>query len=549
MGSGDLPEGLVEDLARPAAYPDDPTAARGVERIQTHLSHLYLTSGRVVKLRKPVRLPFVDFTDRSRRIADCHDEVALNRRLAPDVYLGVARVVEQGGRFGVEDKWEPHPGLEPEPPRGECVVVMRRLEGGRDALSLLERGELAPGQLDSVATKIARFHAHVGLGSPAPWSTEAWWDHCWRPVDTTLQSLSDTAPDAAAADAVRDLAELTRRRFDALRDRLEARRREGRVVEGHGDLHLQHIWFERGAAEPVMIDCVEFDPALRRIDAASEVAFLAMDLDYRGRRDLAEHFLRRYAANADDFGLYGVVDFFQSYRAAVRGKVAALAAVDPAIPAEQRESARASALRHLALAREAIEPRDRGALALVCGTVGVGKSTVAEELAERAGGVLISSDWTRKHMEGLRPDARRREAIDRGLYSADRKEAVYAGLLERAEAVVASGRLAVVDATFDRRARRDRARTWAAEHASEALLIRVDCEAPLARQRLERRVRRGVDASDAGPELLEASRAGFEAPTEWPEADRYEVRTDGEVSAEAIRAVLARLDRSDSRAS
>lgn len=533
MRSVGLPERLVEDLAWSAAYPDDPTAGEGVETIQTHLSHLFLTPQRVVKLRKAVRLPFVDFSMRARRVADCHNEVALNRRLAPDVYLGVARVEERAGHFEVREQWEPELGHCHEL---ECerVVVMRRLESGRDALSLLENGVLQASHLDAVAATLARFHARVGLGCPAPWTTDGWREHCLRPIQANLDSLGETSLDDATVDAVRELCATTRERVDTMRDVLEVRRLEGRAVEGHGDVHLQHIWFERHAPEPVLIDCVEFDPALRRIDSASEVAFLAMDLAYRGREELAAHFLRRYAAEVDDFGLFGVIDLYQSYRAAVRGKVAALAAVDPAVGPDQRKAARASAQRHVELALQMIQERPKGALVLVCGTVGVGKSTVAEALAERTGGAVISSDWTRKHMDGLCPDEHRAAETDRGIYSADKKDAVYSALLARSEAVVDSGRLAILDATFDRRVRRDRVRVWAAERGIDAALMRVDCDEALTRERLERRASKGTDASDAGPELLSVSRARFESPTEWPARDLYEVHTDCEADTRAL---------------
>ncbi|MGI9433075.1 MAG: AAA family ATPase [Myxococcota bacterium] len=543
-----LPARLVADLLRPEAYPDDETAARGVETIQTHISHVFLTPARVVKLRKALRLSFLDFSTRALRIADCHHEVALNRRLAPDVYLGVAPAEFESGHFRVRDRFRVpddqafDPDLAaPDDPR-EFVVVMRRLESDRDALSLLERVALRATDLDAVARTLARFHDGAGLGCPAPWSPEAWWQHCFAPVENTLASLRSTAPGETDLAEIEALEGALHEAFEQRRRPLEVRRQEGRAVDGHGDLHLQHIWFERNAPDPVIIDCLEFDPNLRRIDTANEVAFLAMDLSYRERTDLAARFLRRYATARDDFGLYEVVDAFQGYRAAVRAKVAALAAGDSAIDVEQQRAALESMRRHLALAGRSICGPGQGALVLVCGTVGVGKSGVAEAIAERLEGVVISSDRTRKKMAGLAAEEHLRSAPDEGLYTPENTRRVYEGLLERAGPVVSSGRLAILDATFSSRAARADVRRWAERRGMDALLVHVDCAEDEVRARVAERSARGTDPSDAGPDFIPISRARFESPTEWPENDRFAVRTDREDS-EPLERLAARLAR------
>jgi aminoglycoside phosphotransferase family enzyme len=355
-------------LAEPAAYPNDASASPGgVDWVQTHISHVFLTGERVYKLRKAVDLGFVCFATREQRDADCLREVELNRRLAPDVYLGVAALVRAGGRLRVGPVGESLAAG-----AAEHCVVMRRLPAGRDALSLLERGELAPEDLERLAALVAGFHDRHGLGVPAPFGAAEWLERCTRPVEESF-AMIDAGPASGAAPAELARAREGCRKF--VREhaaRFEARRREGCAVDGHGDLHLQHVWFERPGAAPIAIDCLEFNADLRRIDAAAEVAFTAMDLVYRGHEPLAERFLGVYAGARDDFDLYGVVDYFASYRAAVRAKVAALAARDPDIGAEQRERAAQSARRHLALAARLLEPRAPGALVLVGGVVGTG---------------------------------------------------------------------------------------------------------------------------------------------------------------------------------
>lgn len=533
---------LVAALAEAGAYPRDASATSGVETLQTHLSHVFLTRERVYKLRKAVKLSFVDFSARAERNADCLREVALNRRLAPDAYLGVAALRREAGRGFVvgevrEALTEPDAGQE----APEHCVVMRRLPAGRDALSLLERGELGVEALEAVARVLARFHESHGLGRPAPWSAAAWLERTAAPALDCLRVLSELGPPVCDGASLSRVSALERQRFRADAARLEARRLVGRAVDGHGDVHLQHVWLERDEAPPCLIDCLEFDAELRRIDVASEVAFLAMDLAYRGRQDLAEHFLRSYAAETDDFDLYGVVDYFAAYRALVRAKVAGIAARDAAIAPAQRDAAVKSAERHLELAEAFLVRRGRGALVVLCGVVGSGKSTVAEALAGATGGAVISSDRTRKRMAGLAATDRTGAALGGGIYQKAISDRVYHGLLERAAPVTVSGRVAILDAAFAQARRRLAALAWARERQIPAFLVEVVCAGEAALERLARREAMARDPSDAGPALYAWSARSFEPPEEWPAERRTRICTDGTAWLNEILALAARL--------
>jgi aminoglycoside phosphotransferase family enzyme/predicted kinase len=520
-----LPAGLAEALARAEAHPLDPSAADGVRHVQTHLSHVYLTGARAWKLRKAAALGFVDFSTRAERNADCVREVRLNRRLAPDVYLGVAPIeAVPGGGFRVGAVVaEPLAEAVERDPR-EQLVAMRRLPEGCDALALLERGALRAAHVDAVADRLARFHAAHGLGAPAPFAPDAWRARIEAPVRETLDLLAPAAGRLFPHATWQRVDARARAFLAAHADRFEARRRAGRIVDGHGDVHLQHVWFEPGRAEPILVDCIEFRDDLRQIDAAAEIAFLAMDLRYRGRTRLAERFLRRYAAAADDYDAYGVLDYFVSYRAAVRAKVAAIAADDAGIDAGQRAAAATSAGRHLALAARALDPLRGGALAVVTGLVGSGKSSVAEALADAVGGVVIASDRVRKALAGVAPEARGGAA--RGLYADAAKERVYEALLARAEPVVASGRVAILDATYALERHRAAAFAWADRRRAPAALFEVRCARDTALARLARRSGVGTDPSDAGPELLAWSEAHYEPPRAEPGLGSFAIATD-----------------------
>lgn len=524
-----LPPDMIGALKRDAF-----AGERDIQSIQTHISHLFLTSDRVYKIRKAVRFPFLSFATRAERNADCLREVRLNRRLAPDVYLGVAPIEPERAsyRIGaiVEDIPQDAADLE------HCVV-MRRLREGGDGQSLLERGELQPQQVDAVAELVARFHEAHRLGTPAPFDPAQWRERVEAPVSETVESIEAHASNAADVARAAALRSRFRAEFEARSDAIERRRLEGRAVEGHGDLQLAHVWFDAADGPPVIIDCTEFNEAFRKIDAASEVAFHAMDLRYRGAPAYAERFLARYAAGCDDYDLYALVDLYAAYRSSVRAKVALLATSDDAISGAQREAARASANRHLDLAEAFLAPRDTGSVVLLCGTVGSGKSSVAHEFAEACSGVVISSDRTRKRLAGLQPEdhsAATAEA-DVGLYAPERKQAVYAALLERAAPVVESGRVAILDASYTARKQRDVVRAWAKARGVDCILIEARCDEAEARRRLERRERSGADASDAGPDFLATSLSRFEPPKEWPSDARFEVATDASDWREQVR--------------
>jgi aminoglycoside phosphotransferase family enzyme/predicted kinase len=515
-------------VTEPGAYPEDAGATAGVAHIQTHISHVFLTETRVYKLRKAVSPVFLDFSRRRGRNEDCVREVQLNRRLAPDVYLGIAPVepAATGLRVG--------PIGETLRPDCEHVVVMRRLAEGGDALTRLAEGGLKRSHLEAAAERIAAFHLEQRLGRPAPFTPAAWLERIDRPMRDNLTELR-----AHAQVAIEPLQEAWRRAFTACAGSLEARRAAGLAVDGHGDLHLAHLWFESDGSDPLFVDCIEFSEDLRRIDAASDVAFLTMDLTYRGHEALAESFLAHYAEASDDYDSYRVVDLYAAYRAAVRAKVAALASSDAAIEATQRSAAERSCARHVSLAERQLAAPGRGALVLVGGSVGTGKSSVARALSDQCPSLVIASDRLRKRRAGLVPeDAAPEGAV---LYEPDRIDDTYRALLDRAAPALASGRQVLLDATWSARRHRADALSLAASLGASAWFVRVDCEEATARARVaERRLRRH-DASDAGPERVAKSRASFEAPDEWPEASRLTFSTEAEDWPRQLRALGARL--------
>jgi hypothetical protein len=505
---------LLDDLRRPEAYP--PPRPSTVTQVTTHISWVFLTDREVWKLKRPVDYGFVDYTTPERRRRCCEDEVRLNRRLAPDVYLAVVpvRLGPQGYGFGADG------GIV------DYAVRMRRLPDERSADALLRHAVLAPEHLTRLAARLARF---FGDAAPAPeWGTiEVIRDH-------VTENFAQVKPFVGRL--------VSRETFDTVRrwqlgtleqdpGRFLARVAQGRIRDGHGDLRLEHVYFED--ADPIVIDCVEFSERLRSGDAAADAAFLAMELTARGRVDLAERFLADFALESDDYDLYGVVDFYAGYRAWVRGKVAAFLSADPSTPPEKaaRKGEEARTLFTLAHSSSVARAVARPVVA-VGGVIGSGKSTLAEALGRATGVPVLSSDRTRKALAGIPAT----ERAPNHLYGAAFSARTFDELFRRAAMVLGSGRGVVLDATFRARDLRLCARDLARRYGRRFLFAETMCDEATLRERLRRRA--GVPSVfDAGEALLERLRAEFEPVTELAAGEHVRIDASGPPEA-AVRTLL-----------
>jgi aminoglycoside phosphotransferase family enzyme/predicted kinase len=514
------------DLARlacPDAFPD-PRPHR-VEVRETHASIVFLGERDVYKVKKPVDLGFLDFRTVEKRKVACEAEVALNARLAPDVYLGVVPVVRAARRDGAL-------AFGGDGALVDWAVHMRRLPDDERADVLLARGALTAETVDAVAERLAAFHAAARcddetrrFGAP---------DVVARNV---VENFAQTRESIGAHLRPGEADEIETRQLGFLRDAralFERRAAEGRVRDGHGDLRLEHVYVDPGGALTVL-DCIEFNERFRFADVASDVAFLAMDLAWHRRVDLAERLLARYALASGDYDLYAVVDFYEGYRAYVRGKVATMLAADHGAPDDARRAAAAEARRYFLLAlasqRRALLPP---VVVCVGGVIASGKSTVAAAVAGELGAPVVEADRTRKQLLGVDPRTRIDDAAWSGAYDVAFTERVYAEVLRRAEAVVASGRAVVLDASFRSPAQRAAARAFA---AARGVPIRfVECVAPpdVCRRRLaQREVEGGV--SDGRLAIFDAFVARFEPFDELPPDERLVVDTSGEAARAVAR--------------
>jgi aminoglycoside phosphotransferase family enzyme len=512
----------IAALSDRAAYPDAPPS--DVSIVHTHISVLFFIGERVYKVKKPVRLDFLDYSTLERRRHFCEEEVRLNRRLAPDVYLGVVGIVRSPeGAIRVGGKGR----------TVEYAVEMKRLPESRMMNVMLDRGEIDNEQLDAIVQLLADFHRAAATGEHV--DEHARPREIARQVEQNFADLEAFTGGSAHPSAEGTLspalhAHLRRTALQWLEDRaglLERRVREGRVREGHGDLHTGNICLtQRGI---VMYDCIEFDRRLRCRDVACELAFLAMDLDLRCFRGFAGYLIHRYSELTGDPGLQETADFYKLHLAAVRGKVASLRAADPGFPDADRRRGRAEAARYLHLAAAYTLPPQ---LMLMCGLPGSGKTHAARAIAPPFEAVVLRSDVIRKSLAGLAPTARSGSGPDAGIYTPSMTRRTYATLLEEAEALLRRGQTVIVDATFATAAQRRPFLEAADALGAGCMLVEMTCPEAVARERMRCRAGDADEVSEADWAVYEAARSRFEAPDDVPASRR--VRVDSTRAPEEI---------------
>lgn len=502
-------------------------AERADEVRETHISWVFLDATSAYKVKKPVSLGFLDFTTVEQRRRACEAEVALNARLAPDVYLGLREVVrDASGHHRIGGP-------------GEVVdyaVHMRRLADADRADVRLAAGRLGMAEIDRIAKAIAAFHATARcdaettrFGSP---------EVVGRNVRENFAQTREVIETLLTHD---EAEEIERWQLEVLeRDAaLFARRMErGRVRDGHGDLRLEHVYLEGDSLR--IIDCIEFAERFRYADVCADLAFLSMDLAWHGRVDLAERLLATYARETSDFELYAAIDFYESYRAYVRGKVATFLAADEGAPSSLREQARQEARRYFLLALAAEKrPLMPPMVVAIGGGLAAGKSTLSDVLGARMGAPAINSDRVRKHLLGARPTERVYEGSWSGAYDPHFTEAVYEEVNRGARAVVRSGRPVILDASFRAAEHRARAKALAVELGVPFLMVECRADPEVCRARLVERART-ESVSDGRLEIYDEFMARWEPIVELPTDEHMVAHTDRPM-AEVLETLGARL--------
>ena len=475
----------MAEAARLAPAPSPRVAGR-FDLVETHISWVLLSGPDAYKIKKPVKLHFLDFSTLDKRRFFCEEEVRLNRRTAPGLYLGVVPIAGDPPMIGAQG--DPV----------EYAVHMRRFPADMLFTRLAQDGVLTPAHIDALAASVARFHADAARAAPDDDVRAV--DHAVAPAFDNLADIEALETPVAVRTALARLRDWTRREAYALASTFASRHVTGFVRDCHGDLHLGNVALIDGV--PVPFDCIEFNPALRTIDVMSDVAFMAADLVYHGLPRLAARFLNAYLEATGDYAGLRVLRFYLVYRAMVRAKIACIRKHQPSIGHAQYAAAQADFVAHLRLARSLSRSRTR-ALLLMHGLSGSGKTYCSQELVEALGAVRLRSDVERKRLHGLEATARTQSAPGAGLYTDDISDRTYERLAALSAEVLASGLSVVVDAASLARRHRDLIR-GVARSAGVPFQI-VSCVAPdeiLAARLAER----AGEASEADAAVLARQR-------------------------------------------
>ncbi len=506
-----LPD-FVKALLGPDSYPH-PVAE--IRLVQTHISYVFITGDFVYKIKKTVNFGFLDFTTLEKRKHFCEREVVLNKRLSPEIYLGVAPVTTDGKRFFINGPGEPI----------EYAVKMRQMPQDRMMDVLIKDNKIDQRVIDRIVRKLVLFYAQAATGPEIDFYGEI-----SRVRFNIEENFTQTEGYIGRA--------LTRERFEAIKsyslsffekkaDLLQERIRSKKIRDGHGDLYSANICI---ADDVYIYDCIEFNERFRYGDVACDIAFLAMDLDFHRLGDLSGYFVGRFVELSGDRSLIDVLDFYKCYRAYVRGKIHSFSSDSKEISAEDRDRSLSTARKYFALAYRYAGGRRKPVLLVFFGLIASGKSTMARVLGKKLDIVPLNSDEIRKKMAGLVPTERRLEPFGQGIYSTDFSRSTYTRLREEAAGQLEMGESVILDASYKDRSERIALIRMAEELDISCCFIYCHCPEEETKARLERRRKNRKAVSDGRWEIYLKQAETFDQPEEIPPARLLQVDTSQTVA-------------------
>lgn len=514
-------ERMLEALKRTDAYPQ---RADFIEERQTHISHLFLTQDRVYKIKKDVRFPFVDYSTLEKRRKACESEVALNRRLAPDVYLGVLPIRQSDvDRFTIDG----------EGTTVEYCVAMTRLPEKRMLDHLLLQGQATAEHRTALLQLLIPFYQRAQRGPDLDRYATA--DVVRRHVQENLETLGflDALPELCYGRVCSSQLQYLTAHEELFNRRIQ----EGRVCDGHGDLRPEHVCL---TDPPATYDCVEFSTEFRAGDVVSEIAFLAMECDFLGAKDWAQALATEYCTLAGDDCPPSLVEFYKAYRACVRAKVEVLRAEQDAT---QAESCLERARKYVQLASFYAAEFHQPFLWVTVGISGSGKSVLSRELNLQTGAQWLRTDAVRQELAGRREPGRK---ANTGIYTPEMTQRTYQAVFDRAQALLKDSNSVILDGTFSDRRRREQARELAKKVGVPVRFLYCDVPLEVAQQRIRARRKARTDISDASEAIADQQSAALlqdAADLDEPEVLHLDMTASPASLFEAIRCDLRRSTR------
>lgn len=514
---------LIKSLLNTRAYPESTTS---VHLLQTHISFLFITDNFVYKIKKPVDFGFLNFTTLDRRRFYCDEEVRLNRRLCPDMYLGVVEIRESPTGIVIDGE-------------GRIIdyaVKMKRLPEERMLHRLLAEEKVTDEDMRRIARTIAEFHRIAERSEEI--DSYGSIENISRNWEENFQQLTEFIDITLSKNDLRIIREWVKDFIGQNRPLFAERVTKGFIRECDGDIHSENICL---TDKVYVFDCIEFNKRFRYSDTAADVAFLLMDLDYHGKSSFSSTLLDEYQAATGDRQLPALLDFYKTYRAVVRGKVESFRLNDPNMTEEEKKNASGKAKLYFRLARGYIlRRRLTPSLIITCGLMGSGKSVIASALAFELGIGTVAADAVRKEISGLPANLRDRSDYGQGIYTPAFNEATYRELLNRSEKSLISGQSIVVDATFRHKSDRARFRSLAEKLGVPFIIILTSCPDKIIKRRLDDRMNNPAAISDGRWKLFHKQKKEYE-PVEANEGNIIPIDTSGPL-LDNVDAILKRLE-------
>ena len=482
-----------------------------MELVQTHISAIFLVGDRVYKIKKPVDFGFLDFTTLEKRKYFCEQEVALNRRLCPEIYLGVVEIKGQDGQIFIGQE------------QGEVIeyaVLMKKLPSEKMMDRLLAQGKVSAATLQRLASKIASFHKQAKCDEEI--SAYGQLQVIQQNIEENFVQTEKYVGTCLPPNSFQEIKENTYRFLENKKNLFKQRITSGMIRDGHGDLHLQHICL---TDEILIFDCIEFNDRFRYGDVAADIAFLLMDLDYHGFPMLSAELAAYYLRDTKDWPLYLLLNFYKSYRAYVRGKVTSFRLEEKEISPPEKESILKEAQRYFSLAHYYAQKLNVPTIFLIGGLIGTGKSTMARALGNLFHWPVLSSDVIRKELANLPPQTRCLENFQQGIYAPDFSQRTYQTLYAQAEQILRAGNSVIIDASFNKKKYRAMGMELASKIGANIFFLECTCPAEEIKKRLARRASDIQEPSDGRWEIFADLKRDFEEVVELPSSSHLVLDT------------------------
>lgn len=479
---------MIKSLMQPGVHHP---RVENCQMIETHISWVIIAEPYAYKIKKALNLGFLDFSTLKKRLHFCREELRLNKRLAPSIYLSVIPITGTVHSPEWDGEGEPI----------EYAVKMQAFPQDKQLDRVLAAGLLQTGQIDLLARRIADFHTRAEVaGRDSDYGTP---EVILHPARENFLQIREHCNNIEALESLAQLEEWNRKTFETLLPAFTARKNDGFIRECHGDMHLRNIaWVDD---RPVVFDCIEFNPHLRWIDVISDVAFLVMDLEDRKQPDLARRFFNKYLEYTGDYAAIRIFKYYLVYRALVRAKIDVIRADQAGISSAEKTNAENDFRDYLKLALHYIKPAEPQ-LIITRGMSASGKSTISQKLVESLGVLCIRTDVERKRLFGLQPDDDGQAKVGEGIYSPEATEKTYSRLVELAGKIIDAGYSVLVDGVFLQYEQR-RIFRGLAENKNVPFII-MECNADM--KTLQKRIverKRNKNVSDADLKVLENQHA------------------------------------------